>query len=316
MLREFADRVNARKGIIMMGGGIAEMDPLLADPRGYDALPSGWGTFTAGWYDYIERFGIHSGSELLQKMVDNPNAYVVTQPFGVAPFEEWYRRRVANPAVRLTRVDFAAGMPIPIRSELYRVVTAPLLPGSDDWRERANLVFPGPPDVTSLTFRPIAFTAPYERYVVPFVDAPPGIVVEPLDVGTRCTVPGVEDDPCTTLGHDREHAGVQFAVHGLAAARFDITLVEPENIVGLYVIAQTETTRSIRWRWEPDAYSRPFGLSGTVTLVPGYSAHRLELVANTAKLEDVRFLLVFVEVKPETHAGFELRHVEVAEPAD
>jgi hypothetical protein len=318
-LRAFADRVNAPHGIVMVAVGVTEMDPLLADPRGYDALPSGWGTFTALWYDYIEQFGIHSGSELLHKMVDNPNAYLVAQPYGHASFESWIRRRLHDPSIRMSLVDSAAGMPTALRSELYRLVTTPLEPGSDEWQllarnqAIANDELPGSPDVSDRVFRSVALTAPYDRYALSFRGEAPVIMVEPVNGGIRYTVGQIANDPCTTLDQSSDRAGIHVAVNGLVAARVDLTLIEPENIVELGVIAQTETTRAVRWRWRLDDAARQFGFSGTVTLVPGYSAHRLVLVGNTARPQDIRDLRVWVEVKPGTHAGFELRRVEVAE---
>ncbi len=74
------------------------------------------------------------------------------------------------------------------------------------------------------------------------------------------------------------------------------------------------TSRSIRWHWELSPEAQQFGFAGTFTLVPGYDAHRLQLAVNTARLGDIRDLHLFVEVKRGTHAGFELRHLEVAEP--
>lgn len=316
-LREFADRVNARNGIIMVGVGITEMDPMLADPRGYDALPSGWGTFTGPWYDYIHRFGIHSGAEFLHQMIDNPNAYLISLPYGHEMFEEWIRRRLRNPSIRLSLIDSAEGMPTPLRSELYRLVTTPLVRGSDEWQRLAHNVaianeeLPGPPDVSDLAFRSIA---PSDPRVLLFRHAADRIVVEPVDHGIRCTFRGIPGDACAVISQDDEQVGVHLAVNGLAAARFDITLIEPENIVGLYVAAQSDTSRGIRWRWQIDDAARKFGFSGTVTLVPGYRAHMLELVADTAAPQDVRDLRVFVTVRPGTNAGFELRHVEVSEP--
>ncbi|HTR49099.1 MAG TPA: hypothetical protein VMJ10_00250 [Kofleriaceae bacterium] len=318
-LREFADRVKARNGIIMVTVGITELDPLLPDPRGYDALPSGWGTFTGIWWEYIERFGIHSGNELLHKMIDNPNAYMVALPYGHDTFEEWFRRRLHNPSIRMALVDSAEGMPTANRSELYRLVTTPLVRGSDEWQRLArneslaNEELPGPPDTSDDTFRAITLTAPYQQHVLSFRDAKPGSVVEAVDGGLRCTVAAVAGDPCATLGQSSERAGVHIAVHGLAAARFDLALIEPENIVGVYITAQTDTSRSVRWRWVLDEAAQRFGFSGTITLVPGYPAHQLELVGTTASSQDIRDLRVWVEVKPGTHAGFELRRVEVAE---
>ncbi len=316
-LREFADRVAARKGIVMVAIGITEMDPLLADPRGYDALPGGWGTFTAPWFDYIERFGIKTGAELLRKMVDNPNAYLVATPNGHATFEEWIRRRLGIPTIRLSLVDSAERMPSPVRSELYRLVTTPLVAGSDEWKllarneALANAELPGPPDVTALAFRSIGFPAPYAQHVSPFRHPATGIIVDPADGGIRCIASGVPGARC---GVDSEYAGIHVTVNGLSAARFEVTLIDPQNIEGFYVHAQTETDRAMRWRWQLDPSSRRFGEPERFTLVPGYPAHQLELESGTARARDIRALHVFIAVRPGTHAGFQLRHLEVSEP--
>ncbi len=317
-LREFADRVKARNGIIVVSVGITEMDPLLADPRGYDALPSGWGTFTAPWFEYIHRFGIQSGSELLHKMIDNPDAYVVATPYGHATFEEWIGRRTNNPRVRFSLVDSALGMPANVRSELYRLVTTPLVRGSTEWellarnQFAANRELPGPPDVTGWTFRSVAFAAPYQQHAAHVLRPASGGVVAPIVDGVRYTV-GAGND-CADPGLAPVHAGIHVPVDGLRAARFDVTLIDPENIVGFYVYAQSEHDRSIRWRWELDHDAQRFGFTGTVTLVPGYPAHRLALVDNTAGGREIRDLQVIIAVKPGTHAGFEVRHVAVSEP--
>lgn len=332
-LRAFAERVNARNGIIMVAVGITEMDPLLADPRGYDALPSGWGTFTYPWYEYIGRFGIRSGAELLRTMIDNPNAYVVATPYGHETFEEWIGRRVGVANVRMALVDSAAGMPAALRSELYRLVTTPLVSGSEEWKLLARNYaalddeLPGPPDVSDRAFSRLAFGEAYNHLSAARRQAP-GITVTRVEGGIRCLVARAEPDPCADRERDiqpsarrvarvvdgGEHAGVQVAVDGLGAARFHLTLIDPENILSVYVYATSDTGRSIRWRWELDDGSRRFGFAGTVTLVPGYPARRLELVEDTADPADIRRLHVFVAVVPGTRAGFELRQLEVAAP--
>lgn len=317
-LRAFADRVNARNGIVMVGVGITEMDPLLADPRGYDALPGGWGTFTAPWYKYIERFGIRSGSELLHTMIDNPNAYLVTVPYGHETFEEWIRRRVGDPSVRLSLVDSAEGMPTAFRSELYRLVTTPLVRDSEEWRLLArnqvslNAELPGPADDPERTFRSVPLAAPFEQLISPVRHPVDEVVVTAVDGGIRCTVTVASD--CTDTGDGVDHAGIRIPVNGLRAARFDLVLINSENIVGFYVYALTATDRSIRWRWDLDPAAQQFGFAGPVTVVPGYRARWLELVDNTANPRAIRDLHVFIAVKPGTQAGFELRNLELSEP--
>lgn len=319
-LRDFAERVRARNGMLMVAVGITEMDPLLADPRGYDALPSGWGTFTAPWFEYIHRFGIQSGSEFLHKMIDNPDAYVVATPYGHGIFEEWIRRRLHSPLIRFSLVDSAGGMPSTLRSELYRLVTTPLVRGSEEWillaRNQAayNEELPGPPDVSGRTFRAISFTAPYPQYVAQFRGPTTGFDIAPVDGGIRYTTSSVPGDQCADTGVGGAYGGIHVPVRGLRAARFDLTLIDSENIVGVYVYAQSEHDRSMRWRWELDPDAQKFGFTGTVTLVPGYPAYRLALVDNTAAAGDIRDLHVFIAVKPGTHAGFELRHFAVSEP--
>src|SRR5262249_16861661 len=80
------------------------------------------------------------------------------------------------------------------------------------------------------------------------------------------------------------------------------------------VRAGTEANRSIHWRWELDPQAQQFGLAGAFTLVPGYPARRLQLAVNAARPGDIRDLYVYVAVKPGSRAGFELRHLSVAEP--
>jgi hypothetical protein len=107
---------------------------------------------------------------------------------------------------------------------------------------------------------------------------------------------------------------VHIPVNGLRAARFELALIDPENIVSLEAYAQTRNSRAIRWRWELSPEAQKLGFVGTFTLVPGYAARRLELAVNTARPRDVQSLDILVSVKSGTRAGFELRHLEVAEP--
>jgi hypothetical protein len=315
-LQALETRVAARKGFVFVyvQTGLVEFDPLRAEPRSYDGLQGGWGTFSAAWYETIARLGVHRGADVLGAMIDRPGAYLLA-PRGA---RDWIRRKVANPSVRLALVDGAA-IPGGGRPELYHLVTRPLVRGSDEWRmlERdewaMNEELPGPPSVVDLAFRSIAFAAPYEQHLSPLRQPASGIALAPIDGGLRCTVTG---DPggCTVTGGGGEHAGLHVPVNGLRAVRFEVTLIDPENIVGFNVYAETRTSRSIRWRWELGRGAQQFGFTGAFTLVPGYSAHRLQLAVNTARLRDIRDLHIFVAVKPGTHAGFELRHLEVAEP--
>ena len=319
-LQTFEDRVTARGGFVWVyvQAGLVELDPLRAEPRGYDGLQGGWGTFSTTWYETIARLGAKRGSEVLPAMVDNPGAYVLGQAGTREFLESWIRRKVNHPLIRLALVDGAA-IPGGGRPELYRVTTQPLVPGSEEWKtlERDEWArgqeLPGPPDDLDLPFHRVVFAPPYEQHISPVRHPAANIRLEPADGGIRCTVTGGTGNGCAISGRDGQFAGVRIPVHGFRGARFEVRLVNSENIVGFYVNAQTKTSRSIRWRWELTPEAQQFGFSGAVTLVPGYEAHRLALVVNTAKDSDVHDLHIYVAVKPGTHAGFELRNVEVAE---
>jgi hypothetical protein len=317
-VRQFFTRVNNRQGFVLPSPGlIMDFDPLLPNPLGYSGLPTGWGSFTKLWYDYLARFGLHHGSELLPWMLDNPNAYVLTLRGSEGGLEDWVRRLVRDPRVRFELVD-AAPRADYSRPELGRLVTGPLIRDSDEWRTRARIevasaaTSPGPPAVDTLSFKAVVFDPPYQRHLLQFRDARDG-TVEPLDGGIRFTM-GTGGDRCALIGANSDFGGIEIAVHGLSAARFDLTLIAPENIARLSVVAADGRHGSIRWQWDLDADAQEFGFAGIVSLVSGYPAHQLALIRNTASAEDIRSLRAWLEVKPGTHAGFELRHVEVSEP--
>ncbi len=320
-LQALEDRVAARKGFVFVyvQAGLVELDPLRAEPRSYDGLQGGWGTFSPIWYETIARLGVHRGADVLGAMVDNPEAYLLAPRYAREGLEDWIRRKVHDPSVRLALVDTAA-IPNDGRPELFHLVTQPLVRDSDEWRMLTrdewamNEALPGPPSVTGLAFRSIAFTAPYEHHISQLRDPAAGIAVTPIDGGVRVTATGEARDGCAVTSGGGDHAGIHVPVNGLRGARFEVTLLDPENLVGFHVQAQTSTSRSIRWHWELGPEAQQFGFAGTFTLVPGYAAHRLQLAVNTARLRDIRDLHIFVEVKRGTHAGFELRRLEVAEP--
>ncbi len=316
-LQALEDRVTARGGFVFVyvQAGLVELDPLRAEPRGYDGLQGGWGTFSPSWYATVKRLGVHRGGGVLHAMLDNPDAYLLAPRGARATLQDWVQRKLKTPDVRLAIVDGAAVYD-DSRPELYRLVTAPLVHDSDEWRQMArdesalSEALPGPPSVTDLTFHPVASPrASQVRHAMSAAE------VEPIDGGVRCTLPGARDGCATTNdgGEIGTFAGVDIPVHGLRAARFELHLIDPENIIGVQVLAETATSRSIRWRWHLDPDARRFGFTGPITLVPGSPAHRLELAVDTARPEDVRDLHVFVEVTPGTHAGFELRALEISE---
>src|SRR6185436_19866724 len=120
--------------------------------------------FTALWYDYLGRFGLRHGNEVMPWMVDNADAYVMTTLDSRSYFEDWSRRLLGNPAVRLAVVE-VTDTPGPGRIALFRIVTQPLVRDTAEWHilERAaweqETWLGGPPSVAYLAFRPVAFAA-------------------------------------------------------------------------------------------------------------------------------------------------------------
>lgn len=318
--RAFIARMNARGGFVLPQAGITDFDPLVADPSGYTGLPAGWGTFTGLWYDYLARFGLHHGGEVLPWMVNNPDAYVMATLGSRNFFEDWSRRLLGNPAVRLAVVD-VAGTPGPGRMALFRMVTQPLLRDTPEWqiRERAaweqESWLAGPPSVADLAFRPVPFTAPYARYASELRSAAGGgITVEPIDGGLRCTTAVDPRAACAVTGEEGDRAGIHAEVHGLRAARFELALLGAENIVSFHVLAESASHRTQRWRWDLGPDAQQFGFRGAFTVVPGHAAQRLQRVGGSAAPGEIVALHLYVTVKPGTRASFEVRHLEVAEP--
>jgi len=317
--RAFIARVNARGGFMLPQAGFIDFDPLVANPIGYTGLPTGWGTFTGLWYDYLARFGLHHGGEVLPWMVDNPDAHMMAT-LGSRPFfESWSRRLLASSSVRLAVVD-VADTPGSERIALFRLVTQPLMRGTPEWqlRERAaweqESWLPGPPSVADLAFRPVPFTAPYDRYASELRAAAAGVTIEPIDGGLRCATAGDPGAACGVTGEEGDHAGIHVEVHGLRAARFELALLGAEDIVSFHVLAESASHRTLRWRWDLDPSAQQFGFRGAFTVVPGHGARRLQRLGGSAAPEEIVALHLYVTVKPGARAGFEVRRLEVAEP--
>lgn len=312
------DRVATRNAFVFVfvQAGLVEMDPLRAEPRSYDGLQGGWGTFSNIWYENIARLGVHRGADLLGAMLDNPEAYLLAWPYARGNLEAWIRRKLHNQSARLAFVDGAALGDF--GPELYRVVTRPLTPGDDESlalerNERAlRQALPQPPGVSSMVFRSIELTAPYDGYRSQLRQPVSRIVISSVDGGLRCAVGGESLDGCAASGELGHYAGVHIPVQGLRAVRFEVTLIDSDNVVSFHVQAQTATSRSVRWRWELGPDPHKLRIPGTLTLVPGYTAPPFELTVNTAAPAEIRDLDIFVAIKPGTHAAFELRHLEVA----
>jgi hypothetical protein len=317
--RTFITRVNERGGFVLPQAGTTDFDPLVANPSGYAGLPAGWGTFTALWYDYLARFGLHHGGEVLPWMVDNPDAYVMATLGSRKFFEDWSRRLLGDPEVRLAVVDIT-DEPGPGRLTLFRMVTQPLVRGTPEWQilERAaweqESWLAGPPSVADLAFRPVPFTAPYARHASELRAPAAGITIEPIDGGLRCATARDPDAACEVTGEEGDHAGIHAEVHGLRAARFELALLDAENIVSFHVLAESASHRTLRWRWDLGPDAQQFGFRGAFTVVPGHGAQRLQRVGGSAAPGEIVALHLYVTVKPGTRAGFEVRHLEVAEP--
>jgi hypothetical protein len=206
-------------------------------------------------------------------------------------------------------------MPVSLRSELYRVVSTPVVRGSDEWKLLARTEWkradelPGPP-TTPGPLQPVVFGPPYDRYASPMSTRDVDVV--PIDNGVRITSRSSPHTPCAIDGHDR--IALHVPVTGLAAARFELTLLDPENIYDVTVWGETTSPRALRWRWELAPEAHEFGFSGTVTVVPGYPARRLVVTTNTAAPDHVVDLHVIIAVDRGTSAGFEIRNLAVAPP--
>jgi hypothetical protein len=179
----------------------------------------------------------------------------------------------------------------------------------------SDAALPGPPPVDKLAFKPIVFDPPYERFASRLRDqaersnitqAPGGlrVVAEP-PVGAQTEV--------AATGRARQ-VGIRIPVDGMAAARFELELVDPEHVLGVHVRAESRSSRVIRWDWDRDPEVATYAFNGSITLVPGYPAHQLLLTASELRPEEVTSLDVFVTVDPAGHAGFELRQLQVARP--
>jgi len=316
--RAFIARMNARGGFVLPQAGITDFDPLVADPSGYTSLPAGWGTFTALWYDYLARFGLHHGGEVLPWMVNNPNAYVMATLDSRSFFEDWAQRLLAKRMVRLAAIDVADTGPGSIA--LFRLVTQPLARGTPEWHilERAAWEqegwLAGSPSVTDLAFRTVPFTAPYARYASELRAPAAGVTIEPIDGGLRCSTARDPSAACRVTDGVGDHAGIHAEVHGLRAARFELALIDAENIISFHVLAESASHRTQRWRWDLGPDAQQFGFRGAFTVVPGYGAQRLQRVGGSAAPGEIVTLYLYVTVKPGTRASFEVRDLEVAEP--
>ena len=317
--RAFIARMNARGGFVLPQAGITGFDPLVADPRGYGGLPTGWGTFTELWYDYLAQFGLHHGGEVLPWMVNNPEAYVMTILGSQSYFEDWARRLIDNPAVRLAIVDVTDN-PGQERIALFRMVTQPLARGTPEWQIRERLAreegswLAGPPSVADLAFRPAVGALSSDAWRAFGAVNGAGIAIEPIDGGLRCTTARDPVAACGVWSPSSPVAGIHVEVHGLRAARFELALLGAENIVSFHVFAESASHRAQRWRWDPGPEVQQFGFRGAFTVVPGYGAQQLQRVGGSAAPGEIVALYLYVTVKPGTRAGFEVRHLEVAEP--
>jgi hypothetical protein len=281
-------------------------------------LPGGWGTFTALWYEYLAKFGLHHFREVLPWMVDNPDAYVMATTATYHDFEDWSRKLLGNSGVRLAMVDIA-DKAVWGRVALFRLVSEPLERGTPEWQllERTaweqEAWLAGAPSVDGLAFRPVPFAAPYAQHASALRAPAAGVTIEPIDGGVRCTTAGDPEPSCGVSDGEGEHAGIRAEVQGLRAARFELALVDAKNIVAVHVVVESANHRTLQWRWDLGAGSQEFGFRGTFTVVPGYGAQRLQPAGGSVAPADIVALHVYMTVKPGTHAGFEVRNLEVAE---
>jgi hypothetical protein len=100
----------------------------------------------------------------------------------------------------------------------------------------------------------------------------------------------------------------------LRAARFDLVLVDAENIVSFHVLAESASRRALHWRWDLNPDTQRLGFRGAFTVVPGHGAKQLQRVGDSAAPSEIVSLHFYATVKHGARAAFEVRHLEVAEP--
>lgn len=116
-------------------------------------------------------------------------------------------------------------------------------------------------------------------------------------------------------GTEPRHAGVQFTVGGLTALRGELELTNPQDIQAVYVYLYGDRGDTARYQRRLTPSERRFGVREPFVIAPGQPAGSFGVSGGIAP-QDVREVHILVRVAPGAAAGFTLRNLEVATPAE
>lgn len=158
-------------------------------------------------------------------------------------------------------------------------------------------------------FTTIALDGPPDSYRLRNIGASRSADVHTWARGLRCDIVGDPDSQA------HQYGGFQLPVDGLHALRFKLGLIDPQNIVGVWVDGLDERrARVLRWEWLLSAERPAFDVGQTYTLQPEQSDGYFETVTagDGAAVREIR---VFARIKPGTEAGLLLWAADV-EPVE
>lgn len=159
-------------------------------------------------------------------------------------------------------------------------------------------------------FTAIALDGPAEGYRLRHIGASRSADVHTWARGLRCDIVG---DP-NSQAH--QYGGFQLPVDGLSGLRFELGLIDPQNIVGVWVDGlNADGARVLRWEWVLSAGCPRYDISRAHTLWPGQGDGCFE-AGLTGDGTAVRAVHVFARIKPGTEAGLLLLAAGVAEPQE
>jgi len=162
------------------------------------------------------------------------------------------------------------------------------------------------PSVPDADFRPVAFDKPAAQYRSHWCGTLETVTIEKAEGGLRAHVSAPRGD-----GKSACYVGVRFRVDGLGALRLSAQFIEPQNLERIFIDGCDRTARTTRWRWQVTPAARPQPEPQRFVLVPGKAAGYFQAL-ETGDDAAIRWVDVFVRVRPGTQAGFVLRDVAIA----
>jgi hypothetical protein len=165
-----------------------------------------------------------------------------------------------------------------------------------------------PPDVSGFDFRPIEFDGASDQYKSHWVGKSESVVV-PLDpAGLRCDVRAAADPK------SRNYGGVRIPASQMEALRLELSFVNPQAILYVYVDVYDERRRRLgRWRWVVRKNTLPPVEPATYAFVSGEPVAFFEMIEDNVD-RPIDSLHVFLRVRPGTEAGFVVHQAELAAP--